>query len=146
MILYLSPKFCVTVVALLLLLFLSSSLVFVACCLWYCSSGSFDFLVLLLWCELIQSGVVGSRWSFYFVPVLAWNFVLTFFIFVLRRFLVVSQLYNMCVYLCVCVYIYLYIFIYINISVSDFFLELMLTNSILQGKSPRAKYSFHIFS
>lgn len=67
-ILYLSLKVCVTSVA-LLLLFLSLSLVFVVCCLWYCSSGSFDFLVLLLCCELIQSGVVGSGWSFFFVPV-----------------------------------------------------------------------------
>ena len=64
-ILYLSLKVCVTIVALLLLLFLSLPLVFVVCCFWYRSSGSFDFLVLLLCCELIQSGVVGSGWSFF---------------------------------------------------------------------------------
>lgn len=56
--------------------FLSLSLLFfVMCCLWYSSSDSFDFLV--LWCELIQSGVVGSGWSFFFVPVFAWRIVLT---------------------------------------------------------------------
>lgn len=71
-ILYLSLKVCVTIVALLLLLFfIFISLVFVMCRLWYRSSGSFDFLVLLLCCELIQSGVVGSGWSFFFVSVLA---------------------------------------------------------------------------
>lgn len=70
-ILYLSLKVCVTIALLLLLFFIFISLVFVVCCLWYCSSGSFEFLVLLLCCELIQSGVVGSGWSFFFVPVLA---------------------------------------------------------------------------
>lgn len=51
--------------------FIFISLVFVVCCIWYCSSGSFEVLVLLLCCELIQLGVVGSGWSFFFVPVLA---------------------------------------------------------------------------
>lgn len=74
---------CVTIVALLLLLFcfcffLSLSLLFLSCVAY----GTvvlvpLTLLVSLLCCELIQSGVVGSGWSFfflfffYFVPVLA---------------------------------------------------------------------------
>lgn len=66
-ILYLSLKVCVTLVALLLFFYLISLVLL--CCSWYCSPGSFDLLVLLLCCELIQLGVVGSGWSFFFVPV-----------------------------------------------------------------------------
>lgn len=100
-ILYLSLKVCVTIVALLLLLllfFIFISLVFVVCCLWYRSSGSFDFLVSLLCCELIQSGVVGSGWSFFsFVPVRAWRIVLTMLIFCWFFRLVVFFFFLLCV-------------------------------------------------
>lgn len=110
--------------------FLSLSLVYVACCLWYCSAGFFDFLVLLLCCELVQSGVVGSGWSFYFIPVLAWCIVLTFLFFYLFCVSCFSFTHLLYKHLFQCMY---------------FFMELMFTSSILQGKSPRAKYSFYIF-
>lgn len=143
-ILYLSLKVCVTV-ALLLLLFLSLSL-FVVCCLWYCSSGSFDFLVLLLCCELTQSGVVGSGWSFFFVPVLAWRIVLTCwflifsfscFSFAFLFFLLVSHIdiKHECVS----------VSIFTSISVSVIYLKLMFSSSILTWQESTGKISiWHI--
>lgn len=133
--------------------FIFISLVFVVCCLWYRSSGSFDFLVSLLCCELIQSGVVGSGWSFFsFVPVRAWRIVLTMLIFCWFFRLVVLVFFLLCVLFFqfhiffkynMSVYLYRY---NIFISVCGFSLNLMFSSrAYYMAKSPRAKYRLDTF-
>ena len=92
--------------------FLSLSLVFVVCCLWYRSSGSFDFLVLLLCCELTQSGVVGSGWSFFFGSCPCSMYRTNLLILISSfggLFFVLRTTHFYMTWVCICIYIHIYI-------------------------------------